>query len=253
MPTTSAVAVDSGPPELPGLTAASNWIRPCRTWSLSGTLERAVEPEMTPALIEPYSPNGLPTTNASLADADRARVAERRRRRGRPAVRWPDDGDVVLRLAGDDLAADVRAVGEGQVDRVGVRDDVEAGQDVAGGVDHDARARRPRATAWPRPGDSRLDQHERGLDGRVDRLGEGRGRVSARRARRDRLAFTSCAVSGVTAGCIAPYPSTSPSITAAPIANGRARRTTPRRGAGRSTASASTAGEGAGSGGSSGR
>ena len=64
---------------------------------------------------------------------------------------------------------------------------------------------------------------------------------------------TSALVSGVTAGCMAPYPSTSPSITTAPITNGRARRTTPRRGAGRATVSASTAGDGAGSGGSSGR
>ena len=54
---------------------------------------------MTPALIEPYSPNGLPTTNTSSPIRTRARVAERRRDEQSPAgcLRC-SDRDVVLGL-----------------------------------------------------------------------------------------------------------------------------------------------------------
>ncbi len=39
---------------------------PWRTWLESGSSNDRPRPETTPELIEPYSPNGLPTTNASL-------------------------------------------------------------------------------------------------------------------------------------------------------------------------------------------
>ena len=51
-----------------------------------------------------------------------------------------DDRDVVLGLGGDDLAGRPRAVGERDVDLGRVRDDVEAGQDVAGQADDDTAA-----------------------------------------------------------------------------------------------------------------
>ncbi len=51
---------------MPGLTAASTWMRPLKTRSESGSLNERSRPDTTPALIESYSPNGLPTMYASL-------------------------------------------------------------------------------------------------------------------------------------------------------------------------------------------
>jgi hypothetical protein len=61
MPITWPSRSSSGPPELPGLTAASIWIRPCRTTPLSSSSNDRSSPEITPALIESMRPNGLPT------------------------------------------------------------------------------------------------------------------------------------------------------------------------------------------------
>ena len=53
MPTTWPSRLSSGPPELPGLTAASNWIRPLSVWPVFGTVNERSRPETTPALSEP--------------------------------------------------------------------------------------------------------------------------------------------------------------------------------------------------------
>ena len=66
MPMTRPLRSSSGPPELPGLTAASIWMRSWRTGPPSVDWKVRPRPDTTPVLIEPYSPNGLPTTNASL-------------------------------------------------------------------------------------------------------------------------------------------------------------------------------------------
>jgi hypothetical protein len=65
MPTTWPSRLSSGPPELPGLTAASTWIRPVRVCPLGSVNDRP-SAETTPELIESASPNGLPTANTSL-------------------------------------------------------------------------------------------------------------------------------------------------------------------------------------------
>ena len=83
-----------------------------------------------------------------------------------------------------------------------VGDDVEAGQDVAGVVDDDAAAEaaaRRRATGSRLGAVIGLDEDERGLDGGVDQLREGR----AGRLRGQRLAIesrTSRLVSGAGPG-----------------------------------------------------
>ena len=63
--------------------------------------------------------------------------------------RGADDRDVVLGLAGDDLAARLRAVGEGQLDLGRVGDDVEAGQDVAVEVTTTPLPRPPSSSGLP--------------------------------------------------------------------------------------------------------
>src|SRR5206468_3589140 len=49
IPTTCARRLSNGPPELPGLTAASNWIRPCSVLPC-GALTVRSRPETTPAV-----------------------------------------------------------------------------------------------------------------------------------------------------------------------------------------------------------
>lgn len=61
MPTTSPSSVTSGPPELPGLAAASNWIR-LLSWRLpSGEVNSRCRPDTTPADTEGPMPKGKPT------------------------------------------------------------------------------------------------------------------------------------------------------------------------------------------------
>src|SRR5262249_12198319 len=61
MPTTSPSRVTSGPPEFPGLTAASNWMRFVSTRFPSGERNSRRKPDTTPAVTEGPMPNGKPT------------------------------------------------------------------------------------------------------------------------------------------------------------------------------------------------
>ena len=64
MPTTSPAMFTNGPPELPGLAAASNWMSPRITWSLLTGNSRP-SPETTPAETEGPIPKGNPTATTS--------------------------------------------------------------------------------------------------------------------------------------------------------------------------------------------
>ena len=129
---------------------------------------------MTPALIEPTRPSGLPRVYASLPWCTA---------RGSPRVAGTISvGGSVARMTAiscsgsraSDLRARARAVGERDVDLGRIGDHVEAGQDVAGGGDHDAAAQPVVGTCRSlRLGLLRLDQDERRPDRRVDLLGEG--------------------------------------------------------------------------------
>ncbi|MPN22111.1 hypothetical protein SDC9_169494 [bioreactor metagenome] len=61
MPITSPSIVTSGPPELPGLAAASNWMRLRSTCLPSGDWNSRLKPESTPADTDGPMPNGKPT------------------------------------------------------------------------------------------------------------------------------------------------------------------------------------------------
>ena len=65
IPTTRPRRSNSGPPEFPGFTAASNWISSRRCSSLSDGANCRSSPDTTPALSEPTRPNGLPTAYTS--------------------------------------------------------------------------------------------------------------------------------------------------------------------------------------------
>ena len=65
MPTTSPSAVTSGPPELPGFAAASNWIRLVRMRLPSASGTRASARRSRPADTDGPMPNGKPTATTS--------------------------------------------------------------------------------------------------------------------------------------------------------------------------------------------
>src|SRR5215207_8483423 len=63
MPTTSPWVFSSGPPELPGFTAASNWISPDKEPALIFVLRS--RPETIPVVVLSRSPSGLPMATTS--------------------------------------------------------------------------------------------------------------------------------------------------------------------------------------------
>jgi len=65
IPTTEPSRATSGPPEFPGLTAASNWIRSVKTRFDSGDLYDLCNPDITPEVSVIPIPNGLPTATTS--------------------------------------------------------------------------------------------------------------------------------------------------------------------------------------------
>ncbi|MCY1221855.1 hypothetical protein D9M72_339270 [compost metagenome] len=69
MPTTSPSMFTSGPPELPGLAAASNWMSLSRLCLRSGETNWRSSPETTPADTDGPMPNGKPTATTSLPGA----------------------------------------------------------------------------------------------------------------------------------------------------------------------------------------
>jgi hypothetical protein len=65
MPTTSPSLVTSGPPEFPGLAAASNWMRLVNCRFPCGERYSRRNPEMTPEDTDGPMPNGNPTATTS--------------------------------------------------------------------------------------------------------------------------------------------------------------------------------------------
>ena len=137
IPITCPPRLSSGPPEFPGLTAASNWMSP-RSVLPSGVSTVRSRPEMTPerqrAEVAERVPHGVRLV-AHLAAA----AEHRRDDRLRGAVR-DEHRDVVVGVGGDDPAVRPRAVDEGQPDRPRAVDHVERGQDRAARVDDHAGA-----------------------------------------------------------------------------------------------------------------
>ena len=65
MPMTLPSASSSGPPELPGLIAASVWMRLLRDWSPSVVIERPLAETMPLVTEFEYVPSGLPMATTS--------------------------------------------------------------------------------------------------------------------------------------------------------------------------------------------
>ena len=131
----------SGPPELPWLIAASVWI----AWSIGSVFgasicrcTRADDAGRQGA----REAEGVADREDRVADGDCVGVAERQRRQ-RAGVRVDlQDGDVGRRIVADDGRGDLVLAGERDLHLLRALDDVVVRDDVAGLVDHEARAER---------------------------------------------------------------------------------------------------------------
>ena len=156
MPITSPREDTSGPPELPGLSAASVWI----TSSISRPVRaRSDRPsaEITPAVTVDSKPSGLPIATASWprrSFLESPSVADGEVARGAGA----EQRQVGVGVLADQPRLHAAALGVGQAQFARAFDHVAVGQHEAVRRDHDARARcrrgrsRRRARRAPPPG-----------------------------------------------------------------------------------------------------
>ena len=158
-PTTWPPMSTSGPPEFPGFTAASVWMK---SNPGAGRLERRALPAHDPERHGLLEPERVPERQHELPDREPLRVAEGQHRQRLGGVDL-DQGQVDAPVPADDGAGEPPARGEPHLDARRALDDVGVGHDVAGGVDEEARAERPpRALLGVRllglPLDADLDQ-----------------------------------------------------------------------------------------------
>ena len=144
MPITSPREFSSGPPELPGLIAASVWMMSIIGRPSGASIDRP-RPLTTPDGQRPLKPNGLPMASAiwptSSVDESPS-VTGRRRSAGASTLSTA----MSFRRRGRRTSAGTfRPSASVTSIRVGVADDVVVGQDVPLIVDHEARSRSPGA------------------------------------------------------------------------------------------------------------
>ena len=137
-PITSPREETSGPPELPGLSAASVWI----TSSISRPVcDRSERPsaETTPAVTVDSKPSGLPIATTSWP---RRSFLESPKRRGRQGHRRIDaqQREVGVGIVADHARRELAAFGGHQLDARGAADHVAVGQHQPVGRDDDAGA-----------------------------------------------------------------------------------------------------------------
>ena len=135
MPTTWPSMLNSGPPELPRLIAASVWMKSSYgPWRMSRP--RA---ETMPAVTVPPRPNGLPI--ASTQSPTRSASESPNCTAGQRLVRFHlQQGDVAGLVAAQHLRLQRGVVLQGHGDLVGAVDHVVVGDHQAGRVDDEARS-----------------------------------------------------------------------------------------------------------------
>ena len=139
MPMTWPSRSRSGPPELPWLIAASVWIASLMA-KLFGEVIVPVQGAHDSARDGLVEPERAADGDDLVADLDRARVAELKRRELRARGVDLDDGDVGGGIRADELCVVCRAVREFDRDRACAGDDMVVRDDVASAVDHEAGA-----------------------------------------------------------------------------------------------------------------
>ena len=165
MPTTSPFVATSGPPELPGLSAASVWMtssirRPLRARRLRPSAET------TPAVTVDFEPEGIADRDDELAAPQGLRIAEPGG--GRPAGRFgAQESQIGVGIVTEHLRLGLAALREGEARALRSAHDMAVGQDetVTGNDDAGTDAT---AVASPsgalNPNDRRPDPVDHGRD-----------------------------------------------------------------------------------------
>ena len=151
IPITRPSPSSSGPPELPGLIAASVWIT-LLIVNPFGDLIWRWSAETIPAVDRAVEPERVADRDHGVADAERRGVAELERMQLVGRGVHLEQRDVGRRILADHLSADrLRGIGvaERDLDLLCPVDDVRVREYVALVVDHEARARRGPAAAAP--------------------------------------------------------------------------------------------------------
>ena len=151
MPTTAPSASSSGPPELPGLTAASVCTTPVVGKQTPGASIWRSSWETTPVESEARFSNGLPITATGSPTRKRARAAERQRLQPEVLRIHLEQRRVLEEVVAQHVRVDARAVAEHDVDGarlhrgaalLGLRDDVRGRSDQPAPRVHDEAAAR---------------------------------------------------------------------------------------------------------------
>ena len=136
MPTTFPAASSSGPPELPGLMAASVWMRFVSDWLPSVRIGAALGRDDAAGHGIRIRAERAADGDDQLADLERIGLADRR---GREAGRVDlDDREVGQRVDAVDRARQHAAVLQLDVELLATLDDVVVGEDPAVRVEDDA-------------------------------------------------------------------------------------------------------------------
>ena len=166
-PITSPCDETSGPPELPGLRAASVWMTSSIMRPLLAAIERP-RAEMTPAVTVELEAERVADGDDELAAAELLGIAEPRRRQVAGGV-GADQREVGVGVLADELRIGRAALRVGQADVAEAVDDVAVGEDQAIRGDDEARAEAAAAAVVP----ARVDAHDR----RADVFGDARDGV----------------------------------------------------------------------------
>ena len=140
MPTTSPRAVTSGPPELPGLAAASNWMRLVSKRFPFGEKNSRRNPETTPALAEGPMPKGIADGDNLIAYGKVRGGAHGGRDQIVGNLMRLKHGQIMLRLHTGHGGVGFEPVSEHDLHPLGAEYHMEIGQDQALVDDHDAGA-----------------------------------------------------------------------------------------------------------------
>ena len=158
-PITSPAMLTSGPPELPGLIAASVWMK---SKPGAATSQRGAFPAHDAEGDRLLEPEGMAQRQHQLADAEAVRIPEVGDRQARRLDL--DQGQVHPVVLADEASFEAAAVGELHLDALGIAHDVGIRHQIAVLPDEEARSRgaapfRRAALALARALDGAVDAH----------------------------------------------------------------------------------------------
>ncbi len=138
MPTSLPSRSTSAPPELPGLIAASVWMKERKSPAPIGARQRRDDA----ARHRLADAEGIADRQHEVADLERVAVAERQRRQALAVRIDLEHGEIAVLVRQQHLRLELAPVAQHDADFLGVLDDVVVGDDEARRIDDHARAER---------------------------------------------------------------------------------------------------------------